>query len=95
MATTKQHVSVKTNTALKVRVENGGRIVIPAEFRSALGLKPGDTILLMLSEPDTLQIRSYPAVIRRAQDLVAKHISPGRSLADELIAERRAEAARE
>ena len=33
--------------------------------------------------------------IRRAQEILAKYVPEGRSLADELIAERRAEAARE
>ena len=33
--------------------------------------------------------------IKRAQEIVARYVPEGRSLADELIAERRAEAARE
>jgi hypothetical protein len=33
--------------------------------------------------------------VRRAQEIVRKHVPEGVSLADELIAERRAEAARE
>ena len=33
--------------------------------------------------------------LRRAQEIVAKYVPEGRSLVDELIAERRAEAARE
>ena len=78
---------------VKVKVEGGGRIVIPADFRNCLGIKPGDTILLTLEEPDTLQIRTYPAAIRRVQEMVSRYVPAEVSLVDELIQERRAEAA--
>ena len=80
---------------VKAKVEGGGRIVIPADFRHCLGIKSGDTILLTLEEPDTLRIRTYPAAIRRVQELVAQFNPTGRLLSEELIQERRAEAARE
>ena len=80
---------------VKVKVEGGGRIVIPADFRNCLGIKSGDTILMTLEEPDTLRIRTYPAAIRRVQELVAQFNPTGRLLSEELIQERRAEAARE
>ena len=66
--------------------------MIPARFRHALGLKPGDSVQIEL-EDGVLRLESRAARIKRAQALVAKYAS-GRSLADELIAERRAEAAR-
>jgi len=80
---------------VKAKVEGGGRIVIPADFRRCLGIKSGDTILLMLEEPDTLRIRTYEGAIRRVQELVSRHVPAEVSLVDELIKERRAEAARE
>lgn len=79
----------------KVKVEQGGRIVIPAAFRQCLGIKPGDTVLVTLEEPDTISIRSYRGAVRRIQELVRQYVPADRSLADELIQERRAEAARE
>jgi bifunctional DNA-binding transcriptional regulator/antitoxin component of YhaV-PrlF toxin-antitoxin module len=53
------------------RLGEGGRIVIPAEYRKALGVRAGDE------------------AIRRAQAAVRAHVPPGRSLAGELIVERR------
>ena len=85
---------VKSELSGKASLSANGRIVIPAAIREELGFAPGDT-LLMDVEDGVLHIESYPARIRRIQREFAQYIDPGRSLADELIAERRAEARRE
>ena len=78
-----------------VRIAPGGRVVIPAEFRKALGVGVGDDMVIELNG-DELRLRSRQAAIKRVQDMVRKYIpDASRSLADELIAERREEAARE
>jgi AbrB family looped-hinge helix DNA binding protein len=77
-----------------VELGAGGRLVIPAAFRTALGMKPGDKLMMRL-EGNELRVYTQREGIRRAQELVRKYIPEGVSLADELIAERRAEAARE
>lgn len=77
-----------------VRIAPGGRVVIPAEFRKALGVSVGDDLVMRL-EDGGLRLRSRDAAIRRAQEIVHKYVPDGVSLADELIAERREEAARE
>jgi AbrB family looped-hinge helix DNA binding protein len=70
-----------------------GRVVIPAETRKRLGLKTGDA--LVLSEHGE-EIRLMPLAARiKAMHGAWAHLSVGRSVVDELIAERRAEAARE
>ena len=76
------------------KVDRHGRIVIPAEYRRALGLREGDPVMVQLDDGE-LRILTRAQAIRRAQEIVAKYVPPGRSLVDELIAERRAEAARE
>ena len=76
------------------KLDRHGRIVIPAEYRRALGLREGDPVMVQLDDGE-LRVLTRAQAIRRAQEIVAKYISPGRSLVDELIAERRAEAARE
>lgn len=76
----------------RLRVNENGRVVIPASFRKALGINPGDEVVLRLEE-DELRITAQKHRLDRARRLVRKYIKPGRSLADELIAERR-EAAR-
>ena len=78
----------------KARVMSGGRIVIPAEFRAALGMNVGDRVTLCLEDGE-VRIITVDQGIRRAQEMVRQWFPEGRSLADELIAERRAEAARE
>lgn len=68
-----------------------GRIVIPADVRSALGLAPGDRL--------HLHVAGRRLVLARQQDAVAelRELAPAvteeRSLVDELLAERRLAAA--
>ena len=78
---------------IKTKLGQGGRIVLPAEFREALGVNIGDELILSLKD-DEVRVYTRRAAIKRAQGML-KHIAPGRSLVDELIQERRAEAARE
>ncbi|MBO0796010.1 MAG: AbrB/MazE/SpoVT family DNA-binding domain-containing protein [Ktedonobacteraceae bacterium] len=74
----------------KARLAAGGRIVIPAEYRRALGVQVGDELILRL-EAGEVRIFTPRQAVKRAQELVRRYISPDRSLADELIAERRKE----
>ena len=79
---------------VKVRVSEKGRIVIPVSIREELGIKVGDVVDLRIEDKE-LRISTLKARIERAQKRVRKYIEPGKSLADELIAERREEAKRE
>jgi AbrB family looped-hinge helix DNA binding protein len=78
----------------RTRINENGRVVIPASFRKALGINIGDEVVLRI-EDDELRISTLRRRIERAQSLVRKHVKPGTSLADELIAERREAAKRE
>lgn len=73
-----------------------GRIVIPSELRKELNLEPG-TILTIWSEGGGVYLRSRAAARESAKQLFrdARARLGERSLVDELIAERRGEAARE
>jgi bifunctional DNA-binding transcriptional regulator/antitoxin component of YhaV-PrlF toxin-antitoxin module len=77
-----------------VRIAPGGRVVVPAEFRKALGVKIGDDMVMELTNGE-LRLRSFDAALKRVQEIVRKYVPEGVSLADELIRERREEAARE
>ncbi len=79
----------------KARINENGRIVIPAEIRQKLGLKPGDTILMKLESDGVLRIESHLSRIRKIQEELKKYGKPGVLMSDELIAERREEARRE
>jgi AbrB family looped-hinge helix DNA binding protein len=82
------------NTETRLRVNENGRVVIPASFRKALGINPGDEVILSIEE-DELRITTMKRRIERAQRHVRKYVKPGVSLVDELIAERREAAKRE
>jgi AbrB family looped-hinge helix DNA binding protein len=78
----------------RTRVNQNGRVVIPAAFRKAMGINIGDEVVLRM-EDDELRILTLKRRIERAQRLVRQHVKPGTSLVDELIAERREAAKRE
>ena len=78
----------------RARVNENGRVVIPAALRKALGMNIGDQVVLRV-EDDELRISTLQRRIERAQRLVRQHVKPGTSLVDELIAERREAAKRE
>ena len=77
-------------TDTRTKLTEGGRIVIPAEYRQVLGLQIGDELILHLEDGE-VRIFTPQQAIKRAQDLVSRYLPQGRSLADELIAERRVE----
>ena len=77
----------------EVQVGAQGRVVIPAVLRKALNLNPGDRLLarkvgesLVLERRDVVELRLRERF---------RHIPKDISLADELIAERRTDAAGE
>jgi AbrB family looped-hinge helix DNA binding protein len=78
----------------RTRVNENGRVVIPAAFRKAMGINVGDEVVLRI-EDNELRILTLKQRIERAQRLVRRHVKPGTSLVDELIAERREAAKRE
>jgi AbrB family looped-hinge helix DNA binding protein len=80
--------------AKRVTVGPGGRVVIPAEFRKSLGVRAGDQVVVDLKDDD-VRVRSLDAVVERAQAQVRQYVPDDVSLAEELIEDRRGEAARE
>ena len=78
----------------RTRLGAGGRVVIPAAYRKALGVRPGDHLLLVL-EGGQVRLLTLEEAIRSAQALVRRHVRKGRRLSAELLVERRREAARE
>jgi len=84
-------MTIKSRNA---RIDRNGRVVIPASFRRALGIKPGGAVALRLKGEELL-ITTLQHRMAKAQKLVRKHVAPTTSLVDELIAERRDAAVRE
>lgn len=78
----------------QVVVADRGRIVLPAEVRERLEIRDGDRLWLVVDADGTIRIQTRRVIIRNMSGMF-KHLSPGRSAVDELIAERRREAAME
>ncbi len=70
-----------------------GRLVVPVELRRRLGIETGD-VLVARADDDRIVLERRDAILAR----IRRRLAPGpgeASMVDELIAERRAEAARE
>jgi AbrB family looped-hinge helix DNA binding protein len=78
----------------RVKIGDGGRLVIPAAMRAAMRIEVGDIVTVRLYPTGELRVISRSAAIAKAQTVVRKYVSADISLVDELIAERRAEAER-
>ena len=78
-----------------VKIIDGGKLVIPAHMRRAMGITRGDTVMVELLPEGELRVRPLAAAVRRAQAIVRESIKGDRSLAEELIRERKQEAERE
>jgi bifunctional DNA-binding transcriptional regulator/antitoxin component of YhaV-PrlF toxin-antitoxin module len=75
-------------------VQDGGRLVIPAELQQKLGLQTG-TEVFMDVVAGAVRIRTMEQIVKDVQARMRRCVPEGVSLVDELIADRRAEAARE
>lgn len=83
----------KRDNLNSVQVGPQGRIVIPAHMRRALGIGPGEELLIR-AEDGKLVLEKREQVLKRVQSWFAQ-VLPDASMADELIAERREEARKE
>ena len=82
------------STLAKSKVVSGGRVQLPAAMRVAAGLADGDTIVLELVDGE-IHLRSQKAMLARVRARLRPFVEEGSSVVDELIADRRADAARE
>ncbi len=71
-----------------------GRLVLPADLRRSMELQPGDRLIATRDPNGDLRLVPARELARRLHGLYRK-LAPDRSLADELIQERREEARRE
>jgi len=72
------------------KLGEGGRLVIPADYRKAMGVEPGDDLVLVFEE-NSVRVLTPREGVRRAQALVRRYVPEGVSLSDELIEDRRKE----
>ena len=80
----------KSPAQARVIVGPGGRVVIPAPYRSALGIAEGDAVFMRL-DGEELRIVSDEMEVQRVREMIARYVPEDASLVDELIRERRRE----
>jgi bifunctional DNA-binding transcriptional regulator/antitoxin component of YhaV-PrlF toxin-antitoxin module len=80
----------------RLKIDSAGRVVITAEMRAAMLVKPGDIVTADVADGE-FRIVSPEVALKRVQAFARKWKAehPGESVVDELIAERREEARRE
>ena len=82
------------NEVFHAKVSNEGRIAIPAVCRKQFCLQPGQDVIIKVTS-EGLLLTNYDQDLDQFQDEVTKLVGPGVSLVDEVIADRKAEAAKE
>jgi hypothetical protein len=80
--------------AYRLVVRPDGSILLPREVRAAFGVEDGGVVMAKL-EGDAFGVISAETAMRRVRDIVRQFVPPGVDLVAELIADRKAEAARE
>ncbi len=78
---------------LTVFMKPDGRVLVPAPLRREFGVEPDEPLVAHVDQ-GRLILERRADVLRRAQERFTK-LPPGASLVDELLADRRAEVARE
>jgi len=77
----------------RTHIQDGGRLVIPADYRRALHLQPGEEVILRMQEGELL-VSPVKQALARMRRLVKKY-GRRKKMVDSLIADRRREAQRE
>jgi bifunctional DNA-binding transcriptional regulator/antitoxin component of YhaV-PrlF toxin-antitoxin module len=80
---------------LTLKIDNQGRVMLPSWWRKDAGVGPSTELLVAVDESGALVLETRAQGLRRARALVRKYIPANRVLSDELVRERRKEAARE
>lgn len=77
--------------AIRVKLDENGRLAIRAAYREALDLRPGDEVLIR-REGDEIRISSTRDALARTRRLIRRCIPDDEDLTQSLIADRRREA---
>jgi hypothetical protein len=88
------HIERRGKNVFWLKVKPDGSLPLPPELVELLEATPGGRVFVEVKD-GRLTMMSGKAALEEAQAIVRKYIPAGVNLADELIADRRAEAARE
>ena len=89
-----EHLGEREHKVYRSKIDKSGRIVLPAELRTALGVGVGDSVLVV-QDGKSVEIVTPQQALRQAQEYFIKLAPRGVSMVDELIQEHREEAERE
>ncbi len=78
-----------------LKSDNQGRILLPSLWRQKTGIQPATELFATITEEGGLILETREQGLLRARALLRKYIPEGTILSDELVDERRAEAANE
>lgn len=84
----------QTMNTQRGRLVSGGRLQVPADIRRELGLADGDQVVMQVVD-GALQVRPARDALKRIQDMLRPYAPRDGLVSEELIAERRAESARD
>ena len=79
---------------VRTAIGPGGRVTIPAAYRKALEVEEGDYVVMKMDGED-LRVSNDAKELQRMREVLNRYVPEGVSLVDELIADRRREAAAE
>jgi bifunctional DNA-binding transcriptional regulator/antitoxin component of YhaV-PrlF toxin-antitoxin module len=77
-----------------VELGAGGRLVIPAPMRAALGMKVGDKLTVRL-DGNQLRIYTFDEGLRQAREIVGKYLPAGTDPVEDFLQWKRGQAALE
>lgn len=77
-----------------VTIGKSGRLVIPVQYRKALGLNEGEGVMISLKDGH-IEISPIEESIKKAQEKVRKYLKPDTDLVDMLLKERKEESSQE
>jgi AbrB family looped-hinge helix DNA binding protein len=84
----------ETHPVYRCKVDPANRVVLPADVRRRLGIAKGDEVLLEVDDWG-IRITTAAQALKQAQEYFCSLGASDVSMTDELIRERREEAARE
>ncbi len=79
----------------RLQLDSAGRLSLGPALMQTLGVCPGGVVMALCDSEGVVTLMSARTAMLQAQAIVNSVAPPGASLVDELLAERRAEAARE
>jgi bifunctional DNA-binding transcriptional regulator/antitoxin component of YhaV-PrlF toxin-antitoxin module len=74
----------------RVKISDGGRLVIPAAMRAAMKVEVGDTVLLKLDN-GSLRVDTITSAVQRVHAIAKKYDNGAGNLVDQFIVEKHEE----